>query len=111
MIRVARSRGSPASMLERWTLRALPNASAHGAFLACDRLHARSPHSSVAGVSLDCWRARWRCAGRRGDVGLLGAARAACRETGGGQAIFIRGEAGIGKTRLIEEVQRKAIEA
>ena len=49
--------------------------------------------------------------GRRGELGLLEAALAACRETGRGQAIFIRGEAGIGKTRLIEEVQRKAIEA
>jgi class 3 adenylate cyclase/tetratricopeptide (TPR) repeat protein len=49
--------------------------------------------------------------GRHGELRLLEAALAACRETGRGQAIFIRGEAGIGKTRLIEEVQRKAIEA
>jgi predicted ATPase len=39
------------------------------------------------------------------------AALAACRETGHGQAVHIRGEAGIGKTRLIEEIQRAAEEA
>ena len=49
--------------------------------------------------------------GRHGELRLLEAALAACRETGRGQTIFIRGEAGIGKTRLIEEVQRKATEA
>jgi tetratricopeptide (TPR) repeat protein len=36
---------------------------------------------------------------------------AACRETGRGQAIYIRGEGGIGKTRLVEEFQRAAREA
>lgn len=49
--------------------------------------------------------------GRHGELSLSEAALAACRETGRGQTIFIRGEAGIGKTRLIEEVQRKATES
>jgi len=49
--------------------------------------------------------------GRRGELRLSESALAACRETGRGQTIFIRGEAGIGKTRLIEEIQRKATEA
>jgi predicted ATPase len=49
--------------------------------------------------------------GRHGELRLSEAALSACRETGRGQTIFIRGEAGIGKTRLIEEVQRKATEA
>jgi class 3 adenylate cyclase/tetratricopeptide (TPR) repeat protein len=49
--------------------------------------------------------------GRRAELGLVRAALAACRETGRGQAVHIRGEAGIGKTRLIEEVQRAAEEA
>jgi class 3 adenylate cyclase/tetratricopeptide (TPR) repeat protein len=46
--------------------------------------------------------------GRRGESRLIDAALAACRETLRGQTIYVRGEAGIGKTRLIEEVQRAA---
>ena len=49
--------------------------------------------------------------GRRAELRLSEVALEACRETGRVQTIFIRGEAGIGKTRLIEEVQRKATEA
>jgi len=48
--------------------------------------------------------------GRHGELRLSEAVLTACREKGRGQTIFIRGEAGIGKTRLIEEVQRKATE-
>ncbi|MBV8091181.1 MAG: AAA family ATPase, partial [Alphaproteobacteria bacterium] len=46
--------------------------------------------------------------GRRGELRLLQTALATCRETGRGQAVYVRGEAGIGKTRLIEEVERAA---
>jgi class 3 adenylate cyclase len=49
--------------------------------------------------------------GREGDVRQFIAALETCRETGHGQAIYIRGEAGIGKTRLIEEFRRLAREA
>jgi predicted ATPase len=49
--------------------------------------------------------------GRRAELRLLKAALAACRETGRGQVIYVRGEAGIGKTRLAEEIQQAATEA
>lgn len=49
--------------------------------------------------------------GRRGELRLFQAALATCRETRHGQALYVRGEAGIGKTRLIDEVQRAAVEA
>jgi hypothetical protein len=49
--------------------------------------------------------------GRRAELRLLQAALTACQESGHGQAVYIRGEAGIGKTRLIEEIQRAAEEA
>jgi class 3 adenylate cyclase/tetratricopeptide (TPR) repeat protein len=49
--------------------------------------------------------------GRRGELRLIEAALATCRETGRGRAVHVRGEAGIGKTRLIEEVQRAAAAA
>ncbi|MCH8187661.1 MAG: AAA family ATPase [Proteobacteria bacterium] len=41
--------------------------------------------------------------GRRAERRQFGALIEACLETGGGQTILARGEAGIGKTRLVEE--------
>ena len=46
--------------------------------------------------------------GRRSELAQLAGVLSACRETGSGQTICLRGEAGIGKTRLVEEVQRTA---
>jgi class 3 adenylate cyclase/tetratricopeptide (TPR) repeat protein len=46
--------------------------------------------------------------GRRSELGQFAGLLSACRETGSGQTIFIRGEVGIGKTRLVEEFQRLA---
>ena len=49
--------------------------------------------------------------GRRAELNQFRGALSACLETGCGQTVFVRGEAGIGKTRLVEEFQRWAIEA
>jgi hypothetical protein len=46
--------------------------------------------------------------GRESQLRQLGAALSACMETGRGQTIHLRGEAGIGKTRLVEEIQGRA---
>ena len=48
--------------------------------------------------------------GRRSEVGQFTSILTSCRETGNGQTIYIRGDAGIGKTRLIAEVRRLAEE-
>ena len=45
--------------------------------------------------------------GRRAELPSSVAALEACR-SGPGQAVYVRGEAGIGKTRLVEEFQREA---
>jgi len=49
--------------------------------------------------------------GRAGELAQLGALLAACAETGRGGTVYLRGEAGIGKTRLVEELQRASREA
>ena len=46
--------------------------------------------------------------GRRSEVGQFTSILTSCRETGNGQTIYIRGDAGIGKTRLIAELKRLA---
>ncbi|HSG95912.1 MAG TPA: adenylate/guanylate cyclase domain-containing protein, partial [Afifellaceae bacterium] len=46
--------------------------------------------------------------GRRSELAQLTGVLSACRETGSGQTICLRGEAGIGKTWLVEEFQRFA---
>jgi class 3 adenylate cyclase/tetratricopeptide (TPR) repeat protein len=46
--------------------------------------------------------------GRRSELAQFSGILAACRETGHGQTVFVRGEAGIGKTRLVDEFQRLA---
>ncbi|HEX6111213.1 MAG TPA: adenylate/guanylate cyclase domain-containing protein [Geminicoccaceae bacterium] len=46
--------------------------------------------------------------GRRAELAEFDGVLRGCLETGAGQAVHIRGEAGIGKTRLLEEFQRRA---
>jgi class 3 adenylate cyclase/predicted ATPase len=46
--------------------------------------------------------------GRRAEIQQFSAMLEACSETGAGQAIHLRGEAGIGKTRLTEEFEKLA---
>jgi class 3 adenylate cyclase/tetratricopeptide (TPR) repeat protein len=43
--------------------------------------------------------------GRQAELAQFNGLLSACRETGTGQAVVVRGEAGIGKTRVIEEFQ------
>ena len=49
--------------------------------------------------------------GREGELRQVEAALAACRGSGRGQALYLRGEAGIGKTRLVEQFRLAASEA
>jgi class 3 adenylate cyclase len=46
--------------------------------------------------------------GRRTEIAQFEGALQACLAVGSGQAVHLRGEAGIGKTRLLEELQRRA---
>ena len=53
-------------------------------------------------------KAQRRFVGRAAELGQFAGVIAACRKTGNGQAVLLRGEAGIGKTRLVEELTRIA---
>jgi class 3 adenylate cyclase/tetratricopeptide (TPR) repeat protein len=46
--------------------------------------------------------------GRASELGQFQAAVATCRDLGRGRVIYVRGEAGLGKTRLVEEFQDAA---
>jgi class 3 adenylate cyclase/tetratricopeptide (TPR) repeat protein len=46
--------------------------------------------------------------GRRLEMRQLASALASCRETGAGQSVLVRGDAGIGKSRLVLEFLRRA---
>jgi class 3 adenylate cyclase/tetratricopeptide (TPR) repeat protein len=49
--------------------------------------------------------------GRHAELQQFNAAMVTCLETGSGQAVYVRGDAGIGKTRLVEEFQHIARQA
>ncbi len=49
--------------------------------------------------------------GRQAELEQFKGAMAACLRTGSGQIVFLRGDAGIGKTRLVAEMTRLAAEA
>jgi class 3 adenylate cyclase/tetratricopeptide (TPR) repeat protein len=46
--------------------------------------------------------------GRRAEIAQFAGVMDACQKTGGGQTVVVRGDAGIGKTRLVEEFSRLA---
>jgi len=46
--------------------------------------------------------------GRTAELNLFRSALVTCHESGNGRAIYLRGEAGIGKTRLVQELKRTA---
>ena len=47
--------------------------------------------------------------GRRGELTQVQTALSSCREAGRGFTVYIRGEAGIGKSRFVEEIRRTAL--
>ncbi|MFQ5973823.1 MAG: adenylate/guanylate cyclase domain-containing protein, partial [Alphaproteobacteria bacterium] len=55
--------------------------------------------------------ARHLFVGREGELRQFAAALESCRDQGYGQTICVRGEAGIGKTRLVEEFRTRAMSA
>lgn len=55
--------------------------------------------------------ARRPMVGRKSELAQFRGLLAACRESGNGQALLVRGEAGIGKTRLVEEIAQLAQES
>ena len=58
----------------------------------------------------DAGRDRVGFVGRRAELAQFSGAAEACRVNRAGQAIVLRGEAGMGKTRLVEEFARLAID-
>lgn len=54
--------------------------------------------------------ARSAFVGREAELAQLCSILERCRESGRGGAVVLRGEAGIGKTRLVEELTRRAVE-
>ncbi len=99
---------------------------APGETLLCDGVHGALGARLAASPALSAEDGRtiWRLAGlhsvdavlpqrplvgRQAELRQFAAALAACRETRGGTTIHLRGEPGIGKSRLIEEFKRIAV--
>ena len=61
---------------------------------------------SAAELSADT--ARRPMVGRKSELAQFRGLLAACMDSGNGQAVLVRGEAGIGKTRLVEEITQLA---
>lgn len=57
---------------------------------------------------LSTTKARRPIVGRKSELAQFRGLLEACLESGHGQTVFVRGEAGIGKTRLVEEMTRLA---
>ncbi len=62
----------------------------------------------LEGLRARATTAHRRFVGRKPEIRQFAGAIASCLETGSSQVIFVRGEAGIGKTRLVAEFQRLA---
>jgi hypothetical protein len=62
----------------------------------------------VAEFSTDGHASETPIVGRRTEIRQFAGTLEATRETGCGQAIYVRGEAGLGKTRLVEEFRALA---
>ena len=61
-------------------------------------------------TGLRCSRPSRPLVGRDQELRQFRSVLRSCRETGGGRTVLLRGEAGIGKTRLVEEFEREAQE-
>jgi len=64
---------------------------------------------SAAGLPVN--NVRRPMVGRKSELAQFRGLLAACIESGNGQAVLVRGEAGIGKTRLVEEITQLAQES
>jgi class 3 adenylate cyclase/tetratricopeptide (TPR) repeat protein len=65
---------------------------------------------TLHGLGKPCEPGERAFVGRGAELRQLEGVLASCREAGIGQTVYVRGEAGIGKTRLVGELQRKATE-
>jgi class 3 adenylate cyclase len=107
----------------------LTNAAEEGAILISEELHRALPlrfertelgllsvkgHAEpirawvLSGLREGCPASQQPFVGRQSELGQFAGVLAACRDNESGQTIYVRGEAGIGKTRLVEEFRRRA---
>jgi class 3 adenylate cyclase/tetratricopeptide (TPR) repeat protein len=106
----------------------LTDAAGTGAILISEEMHrvlplrfARAEHGDLGVTGLSGPVRTWRLlglseadaaprpfVGRLSELNQFAGVLGGCRDSGSGQTIYIRGEAGIGKTRLVEEFRRRA---